>query len=193
MRTAQLTRETKETQIFLELNLDGSGKYDIELEVGFLKHMLELFSHHSQIDLTLKAKGDTYIDYHHLVEDIGILLGKSFYQALGDKKGIKRYGHAVIPMDEALIETAVDFSGRSYLVYNVDFFTEKIGNFHTELLEEFFQAFTQNAKVNLHIIKRYGKNSHHIAEGIFKSFAKSIKEAIKVEGDAISSTKGVLE
>lgn len=193
MRTATLERKTKETEIKLTINLDGKGEYEIETGVGFFNHMLELFTHHSGIDLQFKAKGDTHVDYHHLVEDVGILLGKAFYQALGDKKGINRYGFSLIPMDEALVETAIDFSGRPFLVFNAEFYTEKIGDFHTELIEEFFQAFTKNAKVTLHINKRDGKNSHHIAEAIFKSFARSVKEAIKINNDKISSTKGVLE
>jgi imidazoleglycerol-phosphate dehydratase len=191
-RSHEMSRKTTETEIFIKLNLDGSGKYDIDTKIGFFDHMLELFAKHSSIDLTIKATGDTHIDYHHTVEDIGITLGEIINKVLGDKRGIARYGFFLLPMDETLIEVALDFSGRTHLNFDVDLYVNKVGNFDTELTEEFFKAFSDNAKMNLHIIKRYGKNSHHIIEGIFKAVARAMKVAIKIENDEIPSTKGVL-
>lgn len=195
MRTAELKRLTSETNIALTLNLDGSGKSDIDTGCGFLDHMLTLFAKHSRVDLDIKCKGDTHIDDHHTVEDIGIVLGEAFSKALSDKKGILRYGNFILPMDEALILTAVDLSGRDCLSYDVSIPSQKVGSFDTELVEEFWVSFARNAKCNLHIKQLSGTNSHHIIEGIFKSCAKSLKEAITIDKDYIDdipSTKGVL-
>ncbi len=191
-RIAEYVRKTKETDISATLNLDGAGKYSIDTGVGFLDHMLELFSKHSGIDIEIKAKGDTHVDFHHLTEDVGIVMGSLLDKALGDKKGIMRYGFFLLPMDEVLVESAIDLSGRSFLNYDVSFVSEKIGNFNTELIEEFFRAFTFNGRFNLHIILRYGTNSHHVAEAAFKSVARSLKIAIETKGDSIPSTKGVI-
>jgi imidazoleglycerol-phosphate dehydratase len=191
-RIAEISRATKETDIKLKLNLDG-GDININTGVGFFDHMLTLFAHHGGFGLTVAAKGDTHIDDHHTVEDIGISLGKIFHEALGDKIGIARYGQCLLPMDEALVETAVDISGRSYLHIDAPFRNPKIGNFDTELVEEFFQAFASNAKITLHINLRYGKNEHHIAEAIFKSVARALRAAVKVESGILNSTKGIIE
>lgn len=195
MRTAQIIRKTAETDIKLKLNLDGSGKSNINTGCGFLDHMLILFSSHGRFDLDIECKGDTYVDYHHTTEDIGIALGKAFYDALGDKRGIHRYGDTILPMDEALIMSAVDFSGRSYLGFDLSLPTEKVGDFDTELVEEFFLGFTRNAECSLHIKMLSGKNTHHIIEGAFKSVARTLREAVKIDEefrDEIPSTKGVL-
>ena len=195
MRTAEIIRKTAETDINLKINLDGKGESDIKTGCGFLDHMLTLFAKHGRFDLTLSCKGDTYVDYHHTTEDIGIALGMAFTEALSDKKGICRYGSMILPMDEALILSAVDLSGRSYLVYEADIPKDKVGDFDTELVREFFLAFSDNAKCNLHIKQLSGINSHHIIEGIFKSVARSLKAAVKIDDDAkdeIPSTKGVL-
>ena len=195
MRTAKIDRKTNETDIKLSLNIDGTGKSDIESGCGFLDHMLTLFASHGKFDLEIKCDGDTYVDDHHTTEDIGIVLGQAFSQALGDKKGIVRYGDTVLPMDEALILTAVDFSGRSYLGYSLDIPTQKVGTFDTELVKEFFLAFTRNANLTLHIKQLDGENSHHIIEGAFKSVARSIRNAVKIDSDfadEIPSSKGVL-
>ncbi|MBZ4672437.1 imidazoleglycerol-phosphate dehydratase HisB [Deferrivibrio essentukiensis] len=192
LRKAHIKRVTSETEISVDINLDGNGSYEIETGIGFFNHMLELFSKHSGIDIKLKMKGDIHIDFHHTVEDVGIVLGQAILQGLGDKKGINRYGFFMLPMDETLIECAVDLSGRSFLNYDVKFFADKVGGFDIELVEEFLKAFSDNLKANVHVIKRYGKNSHHIAEGIFKCLAKSIKTAIRVVDDSIPSTKGVI-
>ncbi len=195
MRTGFIKRDTAETQIELSLNLDGNGKAELDLDCGFLTHMLTLFARHSGFDLKIKATGDTFVDDHHLVEDIGICLGKAFKEALSDMKGINRYGSVLLPMDEALIETAVDISGRPYLSYKLDGLTEKVGNFDTELVEEFFISFVRNADITLHIIKRDGKNTHHIIEGAFKAVARTLRTAISIDSrfkDEIPSTKGVL-
>lgn len=195
MRTAQMIRKTAETDIKLKLNLDGSGKSNINTGCGFLDHMLILFSSHGRFDLDIECKGDTYVDYHHTTEDIGIALGKAFYDALGDKRGIHRYGDTILPMDEALIMSAVDFSGRSYLGFELSLPTEKVGDFDTELVEEFFLGFTRNAECSLHIKMLSGKNTHHIIEGVFKSVARTLREAVKIDEefrDEIPSTKGVL-
>ena len=185
-------RKTSETSIVFSLCLDG-GESEIKTGVGFLDHMLELFARHSGFGIKIQAVGDTHIDYHHIAEDIGISLGRAFKEAAGDKSGINRYGFMVLPMDEALIETAVDFGGRAFFNWNVSFPTAKVGDFDTELIEEFWRAFCHNACCNFHVIMRSGNNSHHIAEGIFKSAARSFKEALKVTGTGIMSTKGVLE
>lgn len=195
MRTAEIKRKTAETDIQLKLNIDGTGKSQIQTGVGFLDHMLILFSKHGRFDLEVSCQGDTYVDDHHTVEDIGICLGEAFTKALGDKRGIARYGNMILPMDEALILTAVDFSGRTCLVYGLDIPTEKVGTFDTELVEEFWEAFARGALCNLHIKQLDGSNSHHIIEGTFKSAARSMKAAVKIEAeyaDEIPSTKGVL-
>jgi imidazoleglycerol-phosphate dehydratase len=179
----------------LTLNLDGSGKNDIQTGVGFLDHMLTLFASHGRFDLTVRCTGDTYVDDHHSAEDIGICLGQAFQQALGDKRGIMRYGSFLLPMDEALIQTAVDISGRSHLGYGLEIPTEKIGTFDTELVEEFFLAFVRNCPMSLHIRQLAGKNAHHIVEGCFKSVARSLRMAVAIDmadPNAIPSTKGVL-
>lgn len=195
MREAQIIRTTAETDIALKLTLDGKGKSEIDTGCGFLDHMLTLFASHGRFNLSVKCKGDTYVDYHHTVEDIGIALGKAFYDALGDKKGIHRYGDTILPMDETLIMTAVDFSGRDYLGYALEIPTEKVGDFDTELVEEFFLGFVRQAQCSLHIRQLAGKNSHHIIEGTFKSVARTLREAVKIDEefkDEIPSTKGVL-
>ena len=195
MRKAQIIRKTTETNIELTLNLDGTGLYDISTGCGFLDHMLELFTRHGSFDMTLKCNGDTHVDDHHTTEDIGIALGKAFQTALGDKKGIRRYGQMILPMDESLILTAVDISGRSCLGYDLNIPTQKVGTFDTELVQEFWEAFVRNAQCAVHIRQLAGMNSHHIIEGVFKSCARSLKEAVSIDPDAkerIPSTKGVL-
>lgn len=195
MRTSEIKRKTAETDIALSLNLDGTGASSVQTGCGFLDHMLTLFASHGRFDLTLSCKGDTYVDYHHTVEDVGIALGEAFYAALGDKRGIHRYGDTVLPMDEALILTAVDFSGRAFLGYLVELPTEKVGDFDTELCEEFWYGFVRKAECALHIRMLSGRNSHHIIEGIFKSAARTLREAVAVDAafaDEIPSTKGVL-
>ena len=193
MRTAEILRKTAETDIMLTLNLDGTGKSTVKTGVGFLDHMLTLFAAHGKFDLTVSCQGDTYVDDHHSAEDIGICLGQAFQQALGDKRGITRYGSFLLPMDEALIQTAVDISGRSYLGFGLEIPTEKIGSFDTELVEEFWLAFVRQCPMSLHIRQLAGKNSHHIVEGCFKSVARSLRIAVKSDGtDEIPSTKGVL-
>ena len=193
MRTAEILRKTEETDIMLTLNLDGSGKSAVQTGVGFLDHMLTLFAAHGKFDLTVSCQGDTFVDDHHSAEDIGICLGQAFQSALGDKRGITRYGSFLLPMDEALIQTAVDISGRSFLGYGLEIPTEKIGTFDTELVEEFWLAFVRQCPMSLHIRQLAGKNSHHIVEGCFKSVARSLKIAVKSDGtNEIPSTKGVL-
>jgi imidazoleglycerol-phosphate dehydratase len=195
MRQASVGRSTAETEIRLTLDLDGTGKSSIDSGVGFLDHMLTLFSRHGRFDLTLTCKGDTYVDDHHSVEDIGIVLGKAFAEALGEKRGIRRYGDIILPMDEALILSAADLSGRGYLAYDLKIPAEKVGTFDTELVEEFFRAFAVNGGITLNIKQLAGYNSHHIIEGAFKSVARSLKEAVSSDGadpDEIPSTKGVL-
>jgi imidazoleglycerol-phosphate dehydratase len=195
MRIAKITRKTEETDILLELNLDGTGKSSIDTGCGFLNHMLELFAKHGRFDISLTCKGDTDVDDHHTVEDIGIALGCAFCEALSDKKGIIRYGNTILPMDEALILSAVDLSGRSYLAYSLDIPAQKVGTFDTELTKEFWLAFSRNAKCTLHIKQLAGENSHHLIEGAFKSVARSLKQAVLIDtdfADEIPSTKGVL-
>ena len=195
MRTSEIKRTTAETDISLTLNLDGTGKSEIATGCGFLDHMLTLFAKHGRFDLTVSCKGDTYVDDHHTVEDIGICLGKAFTDALGDKKGITRYGSTILPMDESLILSAVDLSGRGYLGYGLEIPTEKVGSFDTELVEEFWLAFIRNADCTLHIRQLAGANSHHIIEGAFKSVARSLKTAVAIDAafaNEIPSTKGVL-
>lgn len=195
MRQALIDRRTAETKILLSLNLDGSGKSEISSGVGFLDHMLTLFASHGRFDLKLTCDGDTYVDDHHSVEDIGIALGTAFAEALGDKRGIHRYGDTILPMDEALILSAVDFSGRAYLGYELAIPTEKVGSFDTELVEEFWYAFVRKAECSLHLRSLAGKNSHHIIEGAFKSAARSLRTAVAIDSgyaNEIPSTKGVL-
>ena len=195
MRTYKLTRKTAETAITLSLNLDGTGRSVIDTGCGFLNHMLTLFASHGRFDLNVSCVGDVDVDDHHTVEDIGICLGEAFKQALGEKKGIIRYGQMILPMDEALILTAVDISGRSYLVYDLEIPTEKVGTFDTELVEEFWLAFVRKAELTLHIRKLAGTNSHHIIEGCFKSAARALRQAVAIDEsrkDEIPSTKGVL-
>ncbi|MBQ3527908.1 MAG: imidazoleglycerol-phosphate dehydratase HisB [Clostridia bacterium] len=195
MRTTEIIRKTKETDISLKLNIDGKGISSIKTGCGFLDHMLTLFASHGKFDIALTCNGDTEVDYHHTAEDIGIVLGRAFKEALGDKKGIIRYGNMILPMDESLILSAVDFSGRSYLGYALDIPTEKVGDFDTELCMEFWLAFVRQAECTLHLRQLAGANSHHIIEGAFKSVARSIRAAVKVDAefaDEIPSTKGVL-
>lgn len=193
MRTSEITRNTAETKIQLKLNLDGTGKASINTGVGFLNHMLTLLAAHGKFDLTITCNGDTDVDDHHSVEDIGICLGQAFQQALGDKRGITRYGSFLLPMDEALILSAVDISGRSCLCYELEIPTEKIGTFDTELVEEFFLGFTRNCPMSLHLRQLAGKNAHHIVEGAFKSLGRALKAAVALDGtNEIPSTKGVL-
>ena len=193
MRTAKISRKTAETDIMLTLNLDGTGKSAVKTGVGFLDHMLTLFAAHGKFDLEVTCSGDTWVDDHHSAEDIGICLGQAFAKALGEKRGITRYGSFLLPMDEALIQTAVDISGRSYLGYGLEIPTEKIGTFDTELVEEFWLAFVRQCPMSLHIRQLAGKNAHHIVEGCFKSVARSLRLAVKTDGtDEIPSTKGVL-
>lgn len=195
MRSAEIIRKTAETDIRLSLNLDGSGKSEIDSGCGFLDHMLTLFSKHSGYDLALTCKGDVQVDYHHTAEDVGIALGQAFLQAIGDKKGIVRYGDTTLPMDETLIATAVDISGRDYLSCALDIQAIKVGDFDTELCEEFFAAFVREARITLHIRQLAGKNAHHIIEGTFKSVARTLGKATSIDpsrADEIPSTKGVL-
>ena len=193
MRTAEIARKTAETDISLTLNLDGTGKSSVNTGCGFLNHMLTLFAAHGRFDLTVVCRGDTQVDDHHSVEDIGICLGQAFSMALGDKRGITRYGSFLLPMDEALILSAVDISGRSCLCFGLEIPTEKIGAFDTELVEEFFLAFTRCCPMSLHFKQLAGKNSHHIVEGAFKSVARALKAAVALDGtNEIPSTKGVL-
>ena len=195
MRNAEIVRKTAETDIRVFLELDGSGKSKLDTGCGFLDHMLTLFASHGRFDLEVSCKGDTYVDYHHTVEDIGIALGQAFKDALADKKGIHRYGDTILPMDESLILTAVDFSGREYLGYGLKIPTEKVGDFDTELIEEFWLGFVRKAECALHIRQLSGKNSHHIIEGAFKSAGRSLREAVAIDENfknEIPSTKGVL-
>lgn len=195
MRYAEIVRNTAETKIKLTLNLDGTGNGDISTGVGFLDHMLVLFAKHGRFDLTVSCQGDTWVDDHHTTEDVGIALGQAFKQALGDKKGITRYGNMILPMDEALILTAVDLSGRGYLGYDLQIPAQKVGTFDTELVEEFWLGFVRNAEATLHIHQMAGTNSHHIMEGAFKSAGRSLRAAVAIEAafaDEIPSTKGVL-
>jgi imidazoleglycerol-phosphate dehydratase len=195
MRTAALERKTKETQISAEVNLDGSGNFDISTGVGFLDHMLEQLSRHSLIDVTLKAAGDLHIDAHHTAEDSGIALGQAVARALGDKTGITRYASIDLAMDETLTRVALDVSGRPYLIWRVTFPTQKVGEFDTELFREWFQAFAQNAGITLHVENLYGENSHHIAETCYKGLARALRAAIAIDprtAGQLPSTKGIL-
>lgn len=195
MRTSEISRVTAETDIKLSLDLDGRGASDIDTGVGFLDHMLTLFAKHARFDLYVQAKGDNYVDDHHTVEDVGIVLGQAFAEAVGDKKGICRFGDCILPMDEALILCAVDISGRDYLGYALEIPTEKVGTFDTELAEEFWVSFARNARVTLHIRQLAGSNSHHIIEGAFKAVARALRKAVSIDGayaDEVPSTKGLL-
>ena len=195
MREAEIKRKTGETDISLILNIDGKGKSDISTGVGFLDHMLDLFTRHGRFDISLTCKGDTFVDDHHSTEDIAIALGSAFRSALGDKRGIKRYGDIILPMDETLILAAVDISGRGMLKFTSDLQTEKIGTFDVEIVEDFFISFAQNAGITLHIKQLDGRNSHHIAEGMFKAVARAMRKAVEIDEaskDEIPSTKGVL-
>lgn len=191
-RTAKIERNTNETSISLDLNLDGTGTYELNSGIGFLDHMLSHLSKHGKIDLSLKAKGDLEVDDHHTVEDIAICIGGCFNQALGDKKGIARYANCSVPMEDALVNVAVDLSGRAFCIYNAKYPTEKIGNFDVECIEEFIRAFTSNAMINLHVNVIYGTNSHHIAEAVFKAIGQALAKAIQITGSDIPSTKGTL-
>ena len=195
MRTAEISRKTAETDIRLRLDLDGTGQSDVRTGCGFLDHMLTLFARHGRFDLTVLCQGDAWVDDHHTVEDVGICLGDAFAQALGDKRGVARYGSAALPMDEALILTAVDLSGRGLLCYGLSIPTEKVGSFDTELTEEFLLAFARRSDITVHVTQLSGKNSHHIIEGAFKSLARSLGQAAAVDSryaQEIPSTKGVL-
>jgi imidazoleglycerol-phosphate dehydratase len=191
-RTAKIHRKTKETDVTVKLNLDGAGKYEIDTSLGFLDHMLTHLSKHSKIDLTVKAKGDFETDAHHTVEDIAICLGQALTEALGDKKGIARYGHSSVPMEETIANVSVDLSGRPNCVYNVDYHTDKIGDFDVQYIEEMVRSFSNTGRFNLHINVPYGTNSHHIAEAIFKGLGQALGAAVKIVGTDIPSTKGTL-
>ncbi len=195
MRTARVERNTRETQIQVEVNLDGTGAYDVSTGIGFLDHMLEQLSRHSLIDLTIRAKGDLHIDFHHTTEDSGYAIGEAVTKALGDRKGITRYGHALIPLDEALTRVVVDCSNRPMLVWKVGFTRPKLGEMDTELFKEWFQAFAQSAGLTLHVESLYGENNHHIVETCYKGLARALRQAVTPDprqGDAVPSTKGVL-
>lgn len=195
MRTATVERNTHETKIAVEINLDGTGIYNVSTGIGFLDHMLEQLSRHSLMDLTVKAEGDLHIDFHHTTEDTGIAIGEAFAKALGDRKGITRYGSALSPMDEAMSRIALDASNRPYLIWKVDFARPKLGEMDTELFKEWFQAFAQAAGLTLHVECLYGENNHHIIESCFKGLARSLRQAIEIDprkADAVPSTKGVL-
>ena len=195
MRKATIGRKTRETDITASVNLDGSGRYEISTGIGFLDHMLEQLSRHSLIDLSLRAKGDLHIDYHHTTEDTGIVIGQAVSKALGERKGIVRYGGALIPMDETLTRVAIDVSNRPYLIWKVAFTRPKLGDFDTELFKEWFQAFAQHAGATLHIENLYGDNSHHIVESCYKGLARALRQAVAIDprrADEVPSTKGVL-
>jgi imidazoleglycerol-phosphate dehydratase len=195
MREGSVKRTTKETEIDVRLNLDGTGVYDVQTGIGFLDHMLEQLSRHSLIDLSVRAKGDLHIDFHHTTEDTGIAIGEAFAEALGDLKGIRRYASALIPMDETLTRVALDISNRPYLIWKVNFSRDKLGEMDTELFKEWFQAFAQAAGITLHVENLYGTNNHHIVESCFKALARSLRDAIEIDprrADAVPSTKGVL-
>ncbi len=195
MRTATIARKTHETDIFVEINLDGTGQYDVSTGIGFLDHMVEQLSRHSLIDMTVRIKGDLHVDQHHTTEDSAIALGQAITQALGDKKGIARYGTAYSPMDEALCRVALDISGRPVLVWKAAFTQPRLGEMDTELFEHWFQSVSQAAGITLHIESLYGSNNHHIIEGIYKGFARAMRQAVEIDprkGDAVPSTKGIL-
>jgi imidazoleglycerol-phosphate dehydratase len=194
-RSATIARTTSETDIALTLDLDGSGRADIATGIGFLDHMLTALARHALFDLTVRAKGDLHIDFHHTTEDVGIVLGRALAQALGEKRGIRRFGHATVPMDEALAEAAIDISGRPFLAWSVAFARDKVGDIDTELFEEFFRAFATNGLITLHVTQKAGSNAHHVAEACFKALARALRMAVEPDpraGDAIPSTKGAL-
>jgi len=191
-RKAKVHRKTKETDVTMELNLDGVGKYRLDTGIGFLDHMLSHLGKHGRIDLVVKAKGDLEVDAHHTVEDIAICLGRCLSEALGDKKGIARYGHSSVPMEDCLANVAIDLSGRAGFIYNVDYRTDKIGNFDVQCIEQMLRSFSDTGKFNLHINVPYGTNSHHIAEAIFKGLGQSLAKAVKIVAGDIPSTKGIL-
>jgi len=195
VRSAQLKRDTKETQIAVSIDLDGSGEARVDTGVGFFDHMLDHLARHGGLDLEVRAQGDLHIDAHHTVEDVGICLGKAFLEALGTPRGIVRYGHAVVPMDEALAEAAVDISGRPFLSYDAAVPGERIGAFDVELAEEFLRAFAVNARITLHVVLRHGTNAHHCVEGIFKAVARALRQAVSIDPrvQGVPSTKGMLE
>lgn len=195
MRKSEIIRKTNETDISLSLCLDGTGKTELDTGIGFLDHMLDLFAKHGRMDLKVKCTGDTYVDFHHSAEDIGIVLGQAFKEAVGDKKGIKRYGNMLLPMDESLVLASLDISGRAFLKYDLIIPTEKVGEMDTELIEEFFISFVRNADITLHIKQLDGTNSHHIIEAAFKAVARAIREAVSIDEkakDEIPSSKGLL-
>lgn len=194
-RTANIDRNTAETQISLKIDLDGSGKAEVSTGVGFFDHMLTLLAKHAAIDLSVQAKGDLHVDQHHTVEDVGICLGRAIREALGDKSGIRRYGHFTLPMEETLVTSAIDFSGRYFLVFNAPFSSGKIGDFDSELVEDFWQATAANALANLHVVVHHGRNNHHIAEGIFKATARALRMAVENDPrqSGVPSTKGTLD
>ncbi len=195
MRTAKITRKTAETEISVEINLDGTGTYDNETGVGFFDHMLDQLSRHALIDMTVRAKGDLHVDDHHTVEDVGIALGQALTQAMGDKTGIVRYGSCLLPMDDALVRAALDLSARPFLVWNLDLPSQKIGTFDTELVREFFQALSTHGGITLHVDQLHGVNSHHITEAAFKAVARALRDALETDprkADAVPSTKGAL-
>jgi imidazoleglycerol-phosphate dehydratase len=195
MRTAEIARKTNETDITVQVNLDGTGKYDIQTGIGFLDHMLDQLAKHSLIDITVRAKGDLHIDFHHTAEDVGIALGEAIRKALGDKKGIRRYASSDLPMDGTLTRVALDVSGRPFLVWKVEFTRDKVGEMDTELFREWFQAFAMNAGVTLHVETFYGDNNHHVAESAFKALARALRDAVEIDpraADRIPSTKGAL-
>lgn len=195
MRTAKIARKTNETDIAVSVNLDGTGKHEIATGIGFLDHMLDQLAKHSLIDISVKAKGDLHIDFHHTAEDVGIALGQAVQKALGDKKGIRRYASADLPMDGSLTRAAVDVSGRPFLVWKVEFTRDKVGEMDTELFREWFQAFAMNAGITLHVENFYGDNNHHIAESAFKALARALRDAVEIDPrakDVVPSTKGTL-
>lgn len=192
IRNAEVQRKTKETEIKIVLNIDGEGECKISTGVGFFDHMLQLFGYHGKFNIHVEAKGDLHIDDHHTIEDVGIVLGQAFLKAISDKKGIKRYSHIILPMDEALVMVAVDISGRPYLAFDVDFKLPKLGEMNSQMVIEFFRAFVSSAKVTLHIKKLSGENDHHVCEAIFKAFGRVLKDACKIIDDKIPSSKGVL-
>jgi len=195
MRSATCKRTTKETEISVSVTLDGQGIYDVQTGIGFLDHMMEQLSRHSLIDMTIRAKGDLHIDYHHTVEDVGIILGQAVKEAMGDLRGITRYGSVIIPMDECLTRAAIDISGRPFLVWKVDFSRDKLGDMDTELFQEWFRAFAFGAGVTLHVENIYGENNHHIIESSYKALARALRQALEIDprkADALPSTKGVI-
>ncbi len=192
MRTAEIRRKTKETDVYVKLNIDGSGRYDVSTPIGFFNHMLELFCFHGTFDLAIQASGDTHVDDHHLIEDVGIAMGKAFFEAAGERTGIRRYSHIILPMDEALVLVAIDMTTRSHLNFDVQFVGQHIGAMNIQNVREFFKAFVENAKITVHVKKLSGMNDHHICEAIFKALGRTLSEALQQVSEASPSTKGVL-